>query len=351
MSNTAGRVAVIGAGLAGAAAAARLRAAGVDVVVIDKARGPGGRMSSKRVADSHLDFGAQYFTARTASFQQQTEQWLADGSAMLWPFEPWLYDENGLQRSTDNEQRFIGTPGMHQVVRQLLADTKQHYQSRVSELQFSNAAYSSQHNGQWTLSTEDGACYAGFDAVIMTCPPEQSRQLLSKSPATSAVAAQIPHGLLLPCWAVLLELAQPAAHAAEAIFIRQGGLSWAARQANKPGRARLSANGPGGQIAEQWVVHFNPAHSLHLLEYAPEQVVAVALQELSAVLNQPLQLAQSLCHRWLYASYNPAIAPPGLLQQGSLVLAGDWCFGGRVENAWLAGQQAAMRVLEATTPR
>lgn len=351
MRTTASRVAVIGAGLAGAAAAAQLRAAGADVVVFDKARGPGGRMSSKRVANCQLDFGAQYFTARTAAFQQQTEQWLADGSAMLWPFEPWLYDEHGLQRSTDHEQRFIGTPGMHQVVRQLLADTKQQYQCRVAELQYCNAAYSSQHNGQWTLSTDEGASYAGFDAVIMTCPPEQSRQLLSKSLATSAFAEQIPHGLLLPCWAVLLELAQPAADAAEAIFIRQGALSWAARQANKPGRARLSTTEHGVQIAEQWVVHLNAEHSLQLLEYAPEQVVTVALQALSAVLNQPLQLTQSLCHRWLYASYNPAIAPPGLLQQDSLVLAGDWCFGGRVENAWLAGQQAATRVLAATAPR
>lgn len=350
MRTTASRVAVIGAGLTAAGAAAQLRAAGADVVVFDKARGPGGRMSSQRVANCQLDFGAQYFTARSPAFLQQTRQWLADGSAMLWPFEPWLYDDNGLQRSTDSEQRFIGTPGMHQVVRQLLADTEQHYQCRVSELQFSNAAYSSQHAGQWTLSTDEGASYAGFDAVIVTCPPEQSRQLLSKSPATSAFATQIPHGLLLPCWAVLLELAQAAAHPAEAIFIRQGALSWAARQANKPGRARMSANEPGGQIAEQWVVHLNAEHSLQLLEYAPEQVVAVALQALSEVLNQPLQLTQSLCHRWLYASYDPVITPPGILQQGSLVLAGDWCFGGRVENAWLAGQQAAAQVLAAIAP-
>lgn len=351
MSNTAGRVAVIGAGLTGAAAAARLRTVGVDVVVFDKARGPGGRMSSKRVADSHLDFGAQYFTARTATFQMLTQQWLVDGSAMLWPFEPWLYDENGLQRSTDNEQRFIGTPGMHQVVRQLLADTKQHYQSRVVELHNCHVACSSQQTGQWTLKTDEGACYAGFDAVIITCPPEQSRQLLATCPLASPLAAQIPAGLLLPCWAVLLELTQAVAHPAEAIFIRSGALSWATRQAQKPGRGRLASAEHVGMFAEQWVVHLSAGASQQRLEQTPDQVAAVALQALSEVVNQPLQLAQSLCHRWLYASYNPAIAPPGLLQQGSLVLAGDWCFGGRVENAWLAGQQAAMRVLEATTPR
>ena len=349
MQTTMTRVAVIGAGLAGAAAAAHLRAAGVAVVVFDKARGPGGRMSSKRVGDGQLDFGAQYFTARQQSFRQQTALWLADGSAVQWSFEPWLFDENGLQHSRDSEQRYIGTPGMHQVVRQLLADTEQHYQCRVAELQYSNAEYSSQHSGQWTLTTDEGASYAGFDAVIITCPPEQSRQLLATCQVANALAAQIPPDLLLPCWAVLLQLAQPVAHPAEGIFIRRGALSWAARQANKPGRTRSSVGTEqhGAWSAEQWVVHLTAERSQQLIGQAPEQVVAVALQALSDVFNQPLQLTQSLCHRWLYASYNPVIEPPGLLQQGSLVLAGDWCLGGRVENAWLAGQQAAKRLLAA----
>jgi len=69
------RVAIIGAGMTGASAASQLRAAGAEVVVFDKARGPGGRMTSKRLvsdntalAQSSLDLGAQYFTVRHPRF-------------------------------------------------------------------------------------------------------------------------------------------------------------------------------------------------------------------------------------------------------------------------------------------
>lgn len=345
------RIAIIGGGLTAAAAAAQLRAAGVQVEVFDKARGPGGRMSSKRVGDGQLDFGAQYFTARSAAFRAQVQQWLSSSQAMVWPFSPWLFDDTGLQASPDAEIRYIGTPAMHQVVRQLLADTKQYYQCRVTNLQHNQSPNHSEHAGQWTLDTAEGASYGGFDAVLITCPPEQSRQLLATCPIASPLAAQIPQNLLLPCWAVLLELAQPVQHPAEAIFIRSGALSWAVRQGHKPGRAHVSLSDNAREGAELWLVHLNAETSLQLLEQAPAQVAAIALQALSEVFSQPLQLTQFLCHRWLYASFNPAIRAPGLLQQGTLVLAGDWCLGGRVENAWLAGQQAAAQLLAACMPR
>ena len=54
-------VAIIGAGMAGAACAYSLKQRGVDVVVFDKGRKPGGRMTSKRTADGYLDLGAQYY--------------------------------------------------------------------------------------------------------------------------------------------------------------------------------------------------------------------------------------------------------------------------------------------------
>ena len=62
------RLAIIGAGISGLSCADRLREAGFDLVVFDKARGPGGRMATRRVETAqgiaHLDHGAQYFTVR-----------------------------------------------------------------------------------------------------------------------------------------------------------------------------------------------------------------------------------------------------------------------------------------------
>ena len=70
-------IAIIGAGIAGAACAQELVRLGKQVVVFDKGRAAGGRMSSKRTATGYLDLGAQYFTARSQAFNQQCQQWLA----------------------------------------------------------------------------------------------------------------------------------------------------------------------------------------------------------------------------------------------------------------------------------
>jgi predicted NAD/FAD-dependent oxidoreductase len=59
---------VIGAGIAGLCAADRLVAAGRRVVVLDKARGVGGRMATRRLAAAVCDHGAQFFTVRGDDF-------------------------------------------------------------------------------------------------------------------------------------------------------------------------------------------------------------------------------------------------------------------------------------------
>lgn len=61
-------VAIIGAGLAGVAAAGDLIAAGKSVLLIDKSRGIGGRMATRRHAGTRIDHGAQFFTARSERF-------------------------------------------------------------------------------------------------------------------------------------------------------------------------------------------------------------------------------------------------------------------------------------------
>ncbi len=53
------RIAVIGAGMSGLAAAITLQTAGADVTVIEKSRGLGGRVASRRVGDIVVDHGAQ----------------------------------------------------------------------------------------------------------------------------------------------------------------------------------------------------------------------------------------------------------------------------------------------------
>ena len=345
------KVAVIGAGLSAAAAVEVLKAQGCQLTVFEKSRGPGGRFSSKRVGQAlvspgeagqpgYADFGAQYFTARAPAFLQQLQQWQQQQQVGLWPEVIYCYDKAGLRPSPDQQQRFIAVPQLQQLLKPVFSAVETRYNSRITELSF---VHDRTPAGSWQLATEDGELFSGFDALLLTCPAQQSRQLLTGA----ALVSQIPPQPLLPCWAVLLELAEATSHPADAIFIRHQVLRFAARQNDKPGHLAFSLSHHATEPAEQWLVHLTAGASAALLDASSDEVIAAAAEALSEVLAYPLKVQAALAHRWLYASYDDAVPPCGVLfdQKLRLALAGDWTLGGRVENAWLSGQQAAALLL------
>ena len=77
------RVVIIGAGLAWLVAARRLKAAGYDVLVLDKGRRIGGRTT--RWADGYLfNHGAQFVTARSTEFSEICLSAEQTGKMALW---------------------------------------------------------------------------------------------------------------------------------------------------------------------------------------------------------------------------------------------------------------------------
>ena len=77
-------VAIVGAGLAGLAAAGDLLTEGKSVLLIDKSRGVGGRMATRRHGETRIDHGAQFFTARTERFQAIVDALIAQGVIKVW---------------------------------------------------------------------------------------------------------------------------------------------------------------------------------------------------------------------------------------------------------------------------
>ena len=59
---------VVGAGISGLLAARELSDAGWRVTVLDKGRGVGGRMATRRTGGARFDHGAQFFTVRDERF-------------------------------------------------------------------------------------------------------------------------------------------------------------------------------------------------------------------------------------------------------------------------------------------
>ncbi|MEL6397162.1 MAG: FAD-dependent oxidoreductase [Planctomycetota bacterium] len=339
------RVAVVGGGVAGMAAARALADQNAEVVVFDKGRGPGGRMSTRRMevggVEHRFDHGAQYFTARDERFGRVVRSWVEDGVCARWEGVIGSVEVSGeIAAKAGNPDRFVGVPGMNAVVRHLTETL-----GEGGEVRFGVRVGSIAREGRgWAIAGEDGAPLGAFDAVIVALPAAQAAGLLDAAPGLRAAAEGVA---IAPCWSAMASFDGPVGCAFDGVFVNVEGspLSWVARDSSKPGRGHVDGRGDGG--GERWVLHAGPAWTEANLEREKEDVaqelLAAFFEAVGAEPAEPLLLAG---HRWRYALTEHAVDGGCLFdREGLLAVCGDWCHGGRVEGAWLSGCAAAGRVL------
>ena len=326
-------IAIIGAGMAGLSALQYLAEQGHEVTVFDKSRGSGGRMASKKIDGASWDMGAQFIRAHSAAFTAQLQQWQQYGWVDEWNITPWTADANGLHPSPDNVQRYVGMPRMTGLSRSLLEPAA----AFVASTRIISASREASAR-EWSLSSDDGKTFGPFDGLQINTPPQQAIPLLSAAPQLAAQCEEVD---MLPCWTLLLTLPEAMSSAADAVFVKQGPLSWIARNNSKPGRDKKEA----------WVIQASHEWSRQQVDAPREQVQQELLSAFFAALQQPQQQPDTLwLHRWLYAIPANSLTLGALSDIGQhLVVCGDWCHSPSLEGAWLSGQQAA-RTLLTTLP-
>lgn len=328
-------IAIIGAGLAGLSCAHRLLAAGHTVHVLDKSRGPAGRMSTRRAEDDagpwQCDHGAQYFTARDPAFRAEVARWEAAGVAARWDARLASFDGHAWTTPQTPLDRFVGTPRMTAPAG-WLADTL----GPAGELQLQTTVQKIERtDGGWCLtSAEHGRHATTYSAVALAVPAPQAAPLTAAlAPEAAAVARSAQ---MRGSWAVMLRFAAPVPMGWDGAFINAGPLRWVARDSSKPGR----------QGQETWLLHASPEWSEAHIEDDAEAVTRT-LVDAFAALGGPAPLAAT-AHRWRYADTEPPLEL-GCWWNGTarLGLCGDWLHGGKVEGAWRSGQALASRMLAA----
>lgn len=316
------RVAIVGAGLSGLAAARSLRAAGHGVTVFDKGRRPGGRANTRAHGDRRFDHGAQYFTVRDDTVRSWVAEWLDAGIVAEWSADFVYIDTKGTQPAQP-ATRYVGVPGMVDVALHL-ADGLD-VRSGVRIVQVHREA------GRWSLADGDGGSWDGFHRVVIAVPAPQAIPLLTAAPTLADRAGSVS---MEPCWAAMLTFPEPLELGFDAAFVRTGQLSWVARDASKPGRPP----------EEAWVVHFNADWSRHHRETSREGVAELAGDALRHRFPAIPTPDFARAHRWGHA-----LAPKAgedILYDDALGIGacGDWCAEGRIEGAFKSGLQIARRV-------
>jgi len=332
MSGTSLRVAVVGAGIAGATCARTLADAGHVVRVFDKSRGVGGRMSTRRVslagADADavlgLDHGTPCFAATGADFLGFVEQGQRAGLLARWT--PRLAHGAALPGGAF----WVATPDMPALCRALLKDLPLHTLCTVDGVRRSGAT--------WSLESAGVTLVDGFDAVALAIPPQQAAALLGMHrPDWAARAQAVP---MLPVWVLMGMTDAPASGSDWDLALPASGpLALVARNDAKPARTALA-----GQA--QWVVHATPDWTGAHLDTPPDQLQAMLQAALADCVGGALAWRFAAVHRWLYATL--AAAPNDEPADGAwwdagkgLGVCGDALAGGGVEGAWRSGRALA----------
>lgn len=321
--------AVVGAGVAGLSCARRLVRAGWSVQVFDKARGAGGRTSTRRAGSFGFDHGAQYFTVRDATFREVIEPLRAEGIVAPWDGEIVVLENGGVRPDAGSVERLVGVPGMNALARHLATVCPVRFGARVERLERVGPA--------WRLVGDGGEGLGGWDSVVLSAPPRQAAVLLETAGSELATtASDVP---MSPCWAVMAGFSERVEVPFDGAFVNDGPLRWLARNTSKPGRS----------TGESWVLHASAEWSRAEIEADADEVARTLLsvfRSLSSAELPALELVKT--HRWRYALPPAPLSSPYLVdEERRLAVCGDWCGGPRVEGAFLSGLAAAEALVSA----
>lgn len=319
------RVLVIGAGVAGLACARTLADHGLNVTVLEKGRGVGGRLSTRREGEWRFDHGAPqmvFADARTTPFVASWEQ---DG------------------RLAAIGDAYTGRGAMSAWPKHLATDLTVRSGVQVTRLE--------RREQSWLVEDQQGATHEA-DVVVLAIPAPQAvallRSAVTAADAAEQMAASLSRILMAPCWSTMVVFdAPPPTRVTEALSHGQLTFATDERVATCWQQSAL----PGRPTSEAWVVHSGAAWSTRELERTALDVAAEIAPLLREQLGITGNVVHAASHRWRYARVHEGLdvtccwnATLGLGAAGDFAQAFPQA-ASDVERAWLSGVAMAGRVL------
>ncbi|MFQ4145479.1 NAD(P)/FAD-dependent oxidoreductase [Chlorogloeopsis sp. ULAP02] len=322
---------VIGGGISGLIAATVLQRHNIRVTVVDKGRGIGGRMATRRIrhpeyGEGVFDYGAQYFTVTDSKFQYWVNSWIQEGIVQEWTRG---YSRHN-QHSSNSEVCYRGVNSNRSIAQHLAQNLNVHTNTKVVSFEW--------QSDRWQVKTENNENFSA-DVLLLTPPIPQTLELLNRSQIE--LAPQSRHRLeqvvYHRCIAVLALLAQPS------LIPNPGGmkldgepLSWIACNYKK-------GISPQGNAV---TLHASPKFSTTNWEMDNLAIANQLLEAASEWLGS--QVIEFQVHRWRFSQPQTVYGEPlfALTKPGLLVISGDGFVQPNIEGAVLSGLAAADHILK-----
>jgi renalase len=320
---------IVGAGISGLLAARELQSTGCTVTVLDKGRGVGGRMATRRVGGASFDHGAQFFTVRSERFQDLVSGWLEAGVAREWTRG--FAGASG-EINEDGHPRYRGSEGMTSIPKYLARGLDVRTGERAARVE--------RREGGWEVACESGARFGG-SALLLTAPVPQSLALVSLGnfELPGEIQRQLEAVSYDPCLALMARLDGPVAVPEPGgMQIKGEPLDW------------ISDNYRKG-ISQQpaLTIHAGPEWSRKHYDEDEAGITGSLLSLAGERLDLDLaeRVLETSLARWRYSWISTPHPESYLLASGDppLLFAGDAFGPGKVEGAALSGLAAADHLL------
>ncbi len=281
--------------------------------MLDKGRGVGGRMSTRRREGVRYDHGAQFITVRDERVQKMFAQLVADGVVREW-----------FRTSSDGLPRYCGVHGMSSIVAAAAAGSDVRTSMEVTSLELDGTS--------WSVRCADGSSFTA-NTLVSSAPVPQTVQLLSNG---SVVLNQHVHTVLASityerCIASLVRTTSP----------------HDVRAKTHPDVAYIGDNYDKG-ISESpaYTIHATPEFSERMWD-ADRSEVANHLA--ACVFGDALEGVTDIdVHAWKFSRPITTAESTFLraVDQPPLIVIGDAFGGSRVEGAIISALDAAEEILK-----
>jgi predicted NAD/FAD-dependent oxidoreductase len=315
---------ILGAGISGLILAHELRRAGRDVLILEKSRGVGGRIATKRLQEFSFDQGAPFFSAKSPFLIDQASEWLKGGVVERWSFP--------------HAERWRGTPTANALPRHLSQGLNIRRECKVTAVFKTDSQADLQADSRWRLETEQGEEFF-CNQLFMTAPVPQNRDLLKAGNVVldRETEEKLSTVAYAPCLAGLFLLEGASQVPAIGAVEHQGLLTWISDR---------TAGSGSGRPYSTLMVHAEGEWSRQHYAGAEEEILSVLEKEAAPWIGGCRIQAKAL-HRWKFAKVKTRYPEDYYLHEsGSLGMAGDSFGEPRIEGAVLSGLALARAVLE-----
>jgi renalase len=320
-------VAIIGAGLAGLTLANRL-SKNVNVFLIEKSRGVGGRMATRRIGGYDFDHGAQFFTARSQAFKKFLTSNIESGDIAEWkPRITTLSIGKKPYARHWFEPHYVGAPAMTSLCKKMASEHEILFKTQVSKL--------TKDVGGWRLNVKEKKIDMTFDWVISTAPAIQTCELMADHLPKEFIYGDdgLMSVIMEPCFSLMLSFEILPTLFFDCAKVNNSTIEWIMLNSSKPGREKKHA----------LVIQTSNSWAIENLERPSEEITEAILEELALVLpfKLPEHIVSSL-QRWRYSRVVKSLKQDYLLDpQSMLAGCGDWGVEGRVEGAFISAMKLA----------